>query len=208
MATAPLSGRAFGALRPLSRRRPARELCELCSAVLPPEHPHLLRLSDRHIICGCDPCAVLFGHRQDHAEYRRIPRDARALAGFTISDTEWSAMRLPIDLAFFVRDSRGERMTVFYPGPAGSTESLVDLHAWDEMVKGNAEIAAMDSDVEALLINRTRGRNDAFVAPVDHCYRLTGIIRMYWRGLSGGDEVWHEVENFFTQLGKGAGWSH
>jgi hypothetical protein len=36
--------------------------------------------------------------------------------------------------------------------------------------------------------------------PIDECYRLVGLIRLNWRGLSGGSEVWEEVDKFFEQL--------
>jgi hypothetical protein len=39
-----------------------------------------------------------------------------------------------------------------------------------------------------------------FLAPIDTCYELVGLIRANWRGLSGGTEVWREVANFFAQL--------
>ena len=31
------------------------------------------------------------------------------------------------------------------------------------------------------------------IVPIDQCYRLSGLIRLHWRGLSGGSEVWEEV---------------
>ena len=36
--------------------------------------------------------------------------------------------------------------------------------------------------------------------PIDECYKLVGIIRMHWKGLSGGTEVWKELGEFFTSL--------
>jgi hypothetical protein len=29
---------------------------------------------------------------------------------------------------------------------------------------------------------------------------LIGLIRIHWRGLSGGDQVWAEVDRFFAKL--------
>jgi hypothetical protein len=58
--------------------------------------------------------------------------------------------------------------------------------------------------VEALLANRVgtgRGANaEYFIAPIDECYKLVGLIRLHWRGLSGGTEVWREVGAFFSSL--------
>ena len=36
--------------------------------------------------------------------------------------------------------------------------------------------------------------------PIDECYKLVGLIRMHWKGLSGGSEVWQELGEFFTGL--------
>jgi hypothetical protein len=35
---------------------------------------------------------------------------------------------------------------------------------------------------------------------MDECYSLVGLIRMRWRGLSGGREVWEEIGRFFEEL--------
>ena len=36
--------------------------------------------------------------------------------------------------------------------------------------------------------------------PIDECFKLVGLIRIHWRGLSGGTEVWEEIGRFFTSL--------
>jgi hypothetical protein len=38
------------------------------------------------------------------------------------------------------------------------------------------------------------------MAPIDECYKLVGLIRANWKGLSGGAEVWTEVGRFFLEL--------
>jgi hypothetical protein len=53
--------------------------------------------------------------------------------------------------------------------------------------------------VEALLVNRARGTRQHFLVPIDDCYRLAGLIRTRWRGLSGGEEVWKEIDRFFEE---------
>jgi hypothetical protein len=37
---------------------------------------------------------------------------------------------------------------------------------------------------------------------MDKCYSLVGLIRMHWRGFSGGQEVWEEIGQFFEELRK------
>jgi hypothetical protein len=63
----------------------------------------------------------------------------------------------------------------------------------------------MEADVEALLVNRighARGFTDPeyYMVPIDECFKLVGLIRSRWSGLSGGTEVWREIGQFFSDL--------
>jgi hypothetical protein len=62
----------------------------------------------------------------------------------------------------------------------------------------------MEPDVEALLANRVGAARGVtaqyYVVPIDECYKLVGLIRLHWHGLSGGTEVWREVATFFSSL--------
>jgi hypothetical protein len=146
----------------------------------------------------------LFSHRSRDSFLVLIPREARRLDSLDMDDAVWNSLRLPIELAFFVKDSRANRTIAYYPSPAGNTESLLDLDAWDEVVRRNLALRKMQDDTEALLVDRTRGRRAYFIAPIDQCYRLTGLIRKGWRGFSGGDQVWVEIDKFFRELEAGA----
>ena len=178
----------------LRRFLPGRsaERCELCGAALATEHPHLLELANRRIVCSCEPCGVLFEHRGE-GRYRRIGRDIRYLSDFQITDAVWESLHIPIELAFFVRTGEGAR--AYYPSPAGCTESRLPL--------STAFLPEMAPDVEALLVNRVRGAREYYLAPIDRCYHLAGLIRLHWRGLSGGDEVWRQIDQFFAGLREG-----
>ena len=152
---------------------------------------------DRKIICACDPCALRF---QDvvGGRFKLIPRDARALPDFQMTDAQWDSLALPINLAFF--HNTGGKMTAMYPSPAGATESLLPLEHWRELVADNPMLGEIEPDVEALLVNRVGPAREYFIAPMDVCYELVGLIRTHWRGLSGGETVWVEIENFFARL--------
>ncbi len=41
-------------------------------------------------------------------------------------------------------------------------------------------------------------RHEYFLAPIDECYKLVGLIRGHWRGLWGGSEVWLHIAEFFA----------
>jgi hypothetical protein len=88
----------------------------------------------------------------------------------------------------------------FYPGPAGVVESTLRLEVWDEIASANPSLDRLESDVEALLVNRVGATREYFIVPVDECYKLVGLIRVHWRGLSGGPIVWGEISRFFEQL--------
>lgn len=180
------------------------EVCELCAATVPPRHQHLLEMDKRRVACACDACAILFGG-QAQQRFKRIPRDAVLLPSFQMDDFEWDSLLIPIKLAFFVRSSTAGRFIAQYPSPGGAMESTLDLEYWEHIVERNPVLRKFDTDVEALLVNRVSDQPQYFRAPIDQCFRLVGTIRMQWRGLSGGDEVWKEIDRFFDELRMFAG---
>src|SRR5271156_6574729 len=128
--TIPGVGQAFESLRQFARKPQRRvEQCELCSAELRSEHPHLIELTQRKLLCACDACAMLFSGRAG-TKYKRVPRDGRLLADFHMTDAEWEGLLIPINLAFFFQNSQTSRVSAFYPSPAGATESLLPLETW------------------------------------------------------------------------------
>jgi hypothetical protein len=190
----------LSALRRFARPRAAAvERCELCSAGLAEEHTHLIEPATRQIVCACDACALLFSGRAE-TKYRRIPRRVRRLADFQLSDAQWDGLMLPIGMAFFFHSSAAGKVTALYPSPAGATESLLALDAWEDLVRANPVLEGLEPDTEALLVNRVRGAREYYVAPIDECFKLVGLIRVHWRGLSGGAEVWRGIEEFFAGL--------
>lgn len=187
------------ALRRFIRPRTAVERCDLCSAELAPEHLHLLEPAERKISCSCTACALLFTNRGD-ARFKRVPQRITSLPDFRLTDLEWNSLMLPIQLAFFFNSTPDQKIVAFYPSPAGATESLLSLDAWDEIVENNASLQRLEADVEALLVNRVGEKREYFIAPIDECYKLVGLIRMKWQGLSGGSEAWAAIDSFFESL--------
>jgi hypothetical protein len=160
-----------------------------------------LNVSTREIMCACRPCSILFDKEAaSEGRFRTIPDRRLFLEDFEMSDVQWESLRIPVDMAFFFYSTLAERVVAFYPSPMGPTESLLKLSAWEELEEGNPVLKGMERDVEALLVNRVRGAREHFLVPIAECYSLIGLIRMRWRGLSGGREAWEEIARFFEKL--------
>ena len=184
-------------LRQFARRRAATERCELCSAELAELHSHLLEPGKRQILCACEACAVLFcGQAGGH--YLRIPRRIVALTNFHMTDMQWEALMVPINLAFFYYDSASSRVIAMYPSPAGATESTLNLQAWDRLTAAPPLLGAAEADTEAVLICRTDSGVEYFLVPIDACYELAGRMRLHWRGFDGGSEARQSIAEFLS----------
>ena len=184
----------------IPQRKPS-EQCDLCSAPVAAEHDHLVEPATRKINCACPACALLFSG-QAGTKYKRVPREGRLLADFRITDAQWDGLLVPISMAFFFFSTPANKMVALYPSPAGPTESLLTLDTWEEIAQENPVLKQLQPDVEALLVNRVRDAREYYLAPIDECYKLVGLIRVHWRGLSGGVEVWREINAFFEALRK------
>src|SRR5580658_5950107 len=127
---------SLSTLRKFARKLPQGERCELCGQPLQSDHQHMLEVANRRLACCCDACAILFSGRQD-GRYRTVPRRIQLLADFRMSDQQWDSLHLPINLAFFYHSTPARRVVAMFPSPAGATESLLTLEAWQDLAKGN-----------------------------------------------------------------------
>jgi Family of unknown function (DUF5947) len=198
----------------------AQERCELCGEPIAPEHRHLLDLRSRELMCTCRACALLFDRRaapvhspagadvvagetrwaSGVGRYRLVPDRRLRIDDLQLDDLAWEELRLPVEMAFFFWSSAEGRVMAFYPSPMGPTESLLRLEAWAQIEAANPVLETMEPDVEALLVNRARGARRHWLVPIDECYSLVGLIRLHWKGLTGGKEVWTEIGRFYDAL--------
>jgi hypothetical protein len=200
----PQPDKAFAILRQFARKRSVAERCEMCALELGPEHDHLVDPTNRKLICACTACAILF-EAQSSAKFKRVPRGVLYMQEFQLTDAQWDGLAIPIEMAFFFKSTPLNKVVALYPSPAGPMESLLPLDTWKEIAASNPILPRMLPDVTALLVNRVghaRGVIPAeyYLVPIDECYKLVGLIRTHWRGLSGGTEVWREINSFFAAL--------
>jgi hypothetical protein len=201
----PMAGGAATASPPAPARLAAPSehgTCELCPIGISEEHKHLIHLEERRIVCVCGTCWSL---RSGDAEFRPVGSRRVWLDGVRISDEQWAAFQIPIGLAFFMISSVTGSVIALYPSPAGATESELEIGTWRELRTDNPVLMSLEPDAEALIVNRISDPPEHAIAPIDECYRLVGMIKMDWDGISGGAGVERAIESFFRELRERAG---
>jgi hypothetical protein len=187
--------------QPAAERPRPGERCELCAVPIPDDHSHVVDLQDRGLLCACRPCALLFT-REGAAggRFRTVPDRYLCITDFSLSPGQWDALQIPVNMAFFFRNSTEGAMAGFYPSPAGATESLLPLEEWAEVEAANPVLGSLEPDVEALLLRVIPGGFECFVVPIDACYELVGQLRRLWRGFDGGRETHDWIDAFFDDV--------
>lgn len=182
-------------IRRAGSRGRVSERCDLCAVELPDRHRHLLDTDRREIRCVCQACSLLFNREAaSDGHYRLVP-----LRRLRLPEVPTKGLGVPVGLAFFVVRSDGT-VDSHYPSPAGLTRWEVDPAAWREVLACCPQLTDMTPEVEALLVNTTRGRCEHWLAPIDDCFALVALVRREWRGLSGGTRVGPEIDRFFATL--------
>ena len=186
---------------PRSKVPPPGESCEMCGAVLAAEHPHVVNLDSRRLLCTCRPCYLLFTREgAGRGNYRAVPDRYLVDPDVALSDALWDQLQVPVGMAFFFFNSALGRIVAQYPSPAGATESLLDLSAWDAVAEASPLARELVPDVEALIVHRSRESNESYLVPIDVCYELVGRIRMHWTGFDGGEEARQDITDFFARV--------
>ena len=185
----------------LSQPKPRGEGCEMCGETLVEDHPHVVNIDSRALLCTCRPCYLLFSpDGAGRGNYRAVPDRYLVDPGSEVTAAEWESLQVPVGMAYFFYNSVLDRIVALYPSPAGATESLLDLAAWDSFAAGHPLAAALLPDVEALIVNRAGERIETFVVPIDACYELVGRLRLHWTGFDGGVEARQDIAAFFEDV--------
>jgi hypothetical protein len=199
------AGDPLAVLRRIRAARPAPaagERCEMCAEAIGDEHPHVVDLASRNLLCTCRPCYLLFTDGQAELRYRAVPDRYLSFPGTVLDARQWDELEIPVGLAFFFVNSVLGRTVAFYPGPAGATESELPLGAWERVLDGAPALRTVAPDVEAVIVrmpDRAAG-GECLLVPIDRCYELVGGLRRIWRGFDGGQEARALIEGFFADL--------
>ncbi|MGI8695746.1 MAG: DUF5947 family protein [Mycobacteriales bacterium] len=185
----------------LRQPKPRGEGCEMCGADITDEHSHVVNVDSRSLLCACRPCYLLFTQEgAGRGNYRAVPDRYLTDPDSDISEGQWESLQVPVAMAYFFYNSAQDRIIAQYPSPAGATESLLDLSAWETIAAENPLAAALTPDVEALIVRRSQQGNETYLVPIDTCYELVGRVRMHWTGFDGGSEARQDIDEFFDAV--------
>jgi hypothetical protein len=164
-------------------------------------HGHVVALDDRALRCACRPCYLLFtpagaaGGRIRAVPERYLTDPARPIA-----DLDWDQLEIPVTTAFFFVNSDLERVVAGYPGPAGVTESLLDLAGWERLRQAYPLLRLAHPDVEAIYVTGAGQNLEAYLVPIDACFEMAGAVRLRWQGVDGGAGVREALTAFRDDL--------
>lgn len=182
---------------------PAGERCEMCSEQIAGEHQHVVDIEGRQLMCVCRGCYLLFTDTSAALHYRAVPDRYLAFPDFALGRREWELLQIPVGLAFFFDNSALERTVAFYPGPAGATESELDLTIWGQIRTADPRVDLLAEDTEALILrvpDESEMPLESYLVPIDACYEFVGRLRMLWHGFDGGHQVRRFVDEFFGHV--------
>ncbi len=174
----------------------------MCAAGIGDEHQHVVDVQVRSLMCVCRPCYLLFAPVDADLRYKAVPDRYLEFPDFDLGPGRWESLEIPVGLAFFFRNSLLDKYIVFYPGPAGATESELPIDSFETVLEENPGLSQMRADVEALIVSvPTSGQSPrCFVVPIDACYELVGRLRTVWRGFDGGQDAARAVDEFFGRV--------
>ena len=122
---------------------PPGSVCDMCAEQITEDHPHVVNLDGRRLMCTCRGCYLLFSAGgSGGGKYRQVPNSYAHDPEFTLTPAQWDGLQIPVSMAFFFHNSAIGEVVALYPSPAGATESTLPLDAWADIVEANPRLAA------------------------------------------------------------------
>ena len=124
----------------------------MCSEPIADEHQHVVNVEGRQLMCVCRGCYLLFTDTDAKLRFRAVPDRYLVFPGFRAGPP---ALGGPADtgrVGVLFPNSSLDRTVAFYPGPAGATESELDLAAWNDIRAADPRVDMLADDTEAVLV--------------------------------------------------------
>ena len=151
------------------------------------------------------------------AVFRQPARSMRGCRGtwsvcddFRITDAQWDSLLIPIEMAFFFESSTcgAHRRDLSEPGrtdrvaaAAGDVAGHRRGQPRPEPDGAGCRSAGRQPDWVHIVTRQapTRSACEYYILPIDECFKLVGVIRLHWKGLSGGTAS-VGGETFFAEI--------
>jgi len=191
--------------------RAGRGAVRVCGQLLPARHSHVVHIERRQPALRLPALLSPFllggsrGREGQSGAGKRFSISAKA----SFPRRSGTGCRSRSILAFFFFNSSLGRTVVFYPSPAGATESLLPLETWEELVREHPRLATLKPGMSKRFspgngLRRRINLPAAFIVPIDACYELVGIVRRTWKGFHGGEEAWQAIAAFLQRPSRAA----
>lgn len=161
-------------------RAPQPSHCDVCGDALPQEHVHLSIHGQRALRCACVAC----GSAAHTGGWQRVDTHLWPV-DLSIENTLWMSLGIPINLAFLLHRPGDADPVALFPSPAGLTETPLPMAGWQAVLSAGAERLQLGA-TQAILAWRLSSPHRYYVASLDVCYEIAGLLRVHWRGLAGG----------------------
>ena len=200
-----MRGGGFEVLRRFAKARAPVERCDLCGLEIGPDHDHLIDPAERRLVCACGACAVLFS-AQAGTKFKRVPQDVTRTR--RADDQRLRSGRRSGCRSIWRSSTTARRRDGWWP--ATPVRRARRSPCWSSR-PGRKSSASIPSSPACSPTSRrcwstacaaARTRTACFLVPIDQCFRLVGIIRMQWKGFTGGTAVWEEIDGFFAELAR------
>ena len=88
-------------------------------------------------------------------------------------------------------------VAAFYPEPDGRDRVAARARRVGELERATRCWRRSSRTSRRCSSTAPSGAREHWLVPIDDCFRLVGLIRTHWRGLTGGREVWAGDRGFF-----------
>ena len=170
--------------------------CELCPIGIGEDHRHLLHLVERRIVCVCETC---WSTRSGDPEFRPPGSRTLVLDDFDMTDEVWQSFGIPIGLTFLCArvsaagSSPSTRARRVRPSPSSTS-------APGTRCARPTRSSTASSPTPRPSWSTARARRVYAIVPVDQAYKLVGLVKERWEGISGGRGVQEAVAEYFEAL--------
>ena len=179
------------------------ESCRFCNAAIDTPHVHVINIVTHTLINVCRSCYLLFSlEGAAQGKYKAVPQRRVYIPALAMTQAHWEGLQIPVGIAFFLRNTSRSCITGHYPGPEGTTVSLVRWETWDALEEANPILEKLVPDVETLMIYHPPAHScsEGGIVPIDVSNELMKCLKQQWRGLDGGGEAWRTIQRFVADI--------